>query len=726
MATFAESFFYVFLAVQMVAVILLTPAFVAGAIAEEKEKQTLDFLLATDLRNREIVLGKLASRLGNLALLVLAGLPILSLMEMLGGVEPRLVLGAFAVTGITLLTLAALSVLCSVHARRARDAILLTYVLVVIYQGLTLGFLSMVHLGEMQRVVVVPEGVLPWLTTVPQDDPAAHPVEEPYTLIDLAERLNDGNLPMFCYRLGQDVARGSTVAEELPRLLRDYAIVNLSLAALCVGWAVLAVRRVALRARHGAAVPLRGKPLVRRPRVGRYPLLWKEAISESGFRVSLARRAITYLTVIAVAVPTGAILFDYVVFGEIGARQLTTGWALTLVIAVPMLSLLAVAVRASAAVSGERDRQTLDSLLMLPVSSDAVLFSKWLGCLLGLRWTVLAVSMALTVCAWIGGPSLIMAAMLLVVWSIYAGLIAMIGIAYSIACQTTLRATLATLLTTAMLTVGHWALWLVYLPFLLAIDEPAEAMETLAYLHRGLTPPAVLAEISRSAGGMDGVIMDDGRLFAFSILGLGLWLAGTVAVWFVASRQFQMLANRAAQQPPGLPPPDEALGVSLAKALARRRRRRRRIVIAFALLLPVAVVGGAYVYVGYESDRRLRAVTAELDADDPGWRLADLKACAGAAHRAELRRRYARSANSCRWWPRTAWARLGAGIGVKEACIVRLSTMSPPEQSLSEDEAIDLKSAPAVPDRVEASHARRHARRPVSHHLGARLDMDAS
>ena len=33
---------------------MLTPAYVAGAISEEKDRKTLEFLLATDLRNREI------------------------------------------------------------------------------------------------------------------------------------------------------------------------------------------------------------------------------------------------------------------------------------------------------------------------------------------------------------------------------------------------------------------------------------------------------------------------------------------------------------------------------------------------------------------------------------------------------------------------------------------------------------------------------------------------
>src|SRR5437764_11554145 len=46
-ARMAESYFSTFLIVQMLAVLVLTPAYVAGAVAEEKERRTLEFLLAT-------------------------------------------------------------------------------------------------------------------------------------------------------------------------------------------------------------------------------------------------------------------------------------------------------------------------------------------------------------------------------------------------------------------------------------------------------------------------------------------------------------------------------------------------------------------------------------------------------------------------------------------------------------------------------------------------------
>src|SRR5207248_7583874 len=95
LARFAEACFSAFMVVQLLAVVLLTPAYTAGAIAEEKDRKRLEFLLATDLSSREIVLSKLTACLANLTLLVLAGLPVISLMQLLGGVEPRLLLAGF-------------------------------------------------------------------------------------------------------------------------------------------------------------------------------------------------------------------------------------------------------------------------------------------------------------------------------------------------------------------------------------------------------------------------------------------------------------------------------------------------------------------------------------------------------------------------------------------------------------------------------------------------------
>src|SRR5262249_47805773 len=67
-AQFAGTFFSSFMQAQFAMVLLITPLYTAGVIAEEKERRTLEFLFVTDLSNREIILGILGSRLCKLML----------------------------------------------------------------------------------------------------------------------------------------------------------------------------------------------------------------------------------------------------------------------------------------------------------------------------------------------------------------------------------------------------------------------------------------------------------------------------------------------------------------------------------------------------------------------------------------------------------------------------------------------------------------------------------
>ena len=126
-ALVAERYFDIFMTIQLLAVCILTPAYVGGCIAEEKERKTLEFMLATDLRNREIILSKLVARLANLTLFVITGLPILSILQFLGGLDPNLVLAGFLATFMTVFGLAGFGILCSVYFKRSRDAIASSY-----------------------------------------------------------------------------------------------------------------------------------------------------------------------------------------------------------------------------------------------------------------------------------------------------------------------------------------------------------------------------------------------------------------------------------------------------------------------------------------------------------------------------------------------------------------------------------------------------------------------
>jgi hypothetical protein len=94
----------------------------APSIAGEKERRTLDFLLATRLDNAEIVLGKLAACMAVVVAHLAAGLPLVLLLHLLGGVDLRLIALACAGLFTTAFFLIALAIWVSTGEPDVRRA----------------------------------------------------------------------------------------------------------------------------------------------------------------------------------------------------------------------------------------------------------------------------------------------------------------------------------------------------------------------------------------------------------------------------------------------------------------------------------------------------------------------------------------------------------------------------------------------------------------------------
>jgi ABC-type transport system involved in multi-copper enzyme maturation permease subunit len=114
---------------QAILALALTPALVAGVIADEKERKTLHYLMASQLTNAEIVLGKLLVRMLYLVVLLGVSVPVLSLLVLMGGIDPKLVVLVCAATFSTAWFLATLSIWVSTIVRRVRDAFFVAYAL---------------------------------------------------------------------------------------------------------------------------------------------------------------------------------------------------------------------------------------------------------------------------------------------------------------------------------------------------------------------------------------------------------------------------------------------------------------------------------------------------------------------------------------------------------------------------------------------------------------------
>jgi ABC-type transport system involved in multi-copper enzyme maturation permease subunit len=540
-AEFSLRFFATFMIAQLVLVIVLTPAYTAGAVAEEKERRTLEFILATDLRNREIVLSKVVSRLAHLSLLLLAGLPVLSALQFIGGFSPRALLLGFAGTGATMVGLACLSILASVLCRRTRDALMFVYLVILAYGAVS-------YLAWFLRQTYAP--VMSFPSTASWDSPL--------TLEDVLFGVEAGNPILRLQRLG---GRGGPGLDALPSALGSYALFHGLLAAVCLIAAVALLRRASLAEPRAPRLAAQKKQT--RPAVGARPMVWKEIWLERLVRRRWLVGAAVLVLILLSFFPVVIMVSNY--FNQVRAQgssyyngrgyywdpwerlgQEVNVWVRSVGMLVAVLGLAAVGVRAATSVRAEHDRDTMTGLLTSPLTSEEILFAKWLGSVLSVRW--LAVWLAAIWCVGVGLGGLCPAAvpLLAVAYVVYAGAIASLGLWFSVVCRTTLRAILATLLAALGLCAGHWLPWMCLIP---CVSQPAEGLKFVARLQGSVTPPVVLSVFLpwRTHEITEHVAPPSEHpiwLMFLGASGVACWGLFAWAVWFKTNERFKKVGGR--------------------------------------------------------------------------------------------------------------------------------------------------------------------------------------
>ena len=111
----------------------MAPAATAGAVCLDKARGTLDHMLATDLSNAEIVLGKLGVRLIPVLGLIACTLPILALAGLMGGIDPLALLGSFLVAIGCALVACSLAMALSVYGRKPHEVLVMTYMIIMLW-----------------------------------------------------------------------------------------------------------------------------------------------------------------------------------------------------------------------------------------------------------------------------------------------------------------------------------------------------------------------------------------------------------------------------------------------------------------------------------------------------------------------------------------------------------------------------------------------------------------
>lgn len=135
-ATIGQAIFLLLSFFQLLLVGFIAPAFTAGAISLEREKQTLDLLVTTPMRPGGIIVGKLLAALAFVGLMIVAAVPISGLVLMYGGASIDDIVRQQVVLLVTALGLGAIGLFWSALIKRTQAATVLTYVTVL---GLVVG-----------------------------------------------------------------------------------------------------------------------------------------------------------------------------------------------------------------------------------------------------------------------------------------------------------------------------------------------------------------------------------------------------------------------------------------------------------------------------------------------------------------------------------------------------------------------------------------------------------
>jgi ABC-type transport system involved in multi-copper enzyme maturation permease subunit len=588
--TFATSLF----ALQSAAVLILTPAYVSGAIAEEKERRTLELLFTTHLTDREIVLGKLFGRSIHLLGVILAGLPILMVLQVWGGVEPLLPLAGFFVTVLTLLSVGGICIYCSVACRDSFTALIVSYVLVVpvavvgvfvpgCFVSSPVAFMMSLemHLGAGQFYQVF------WPPTLDITPTPATGGTLPVVAMIMVYAVPHLLVAFFCIWGAVRGLRGADATPLLERWLGDSdpetERSKQRLAGLMErrqGESGLKEEKATQRGGgHSKPSPSAAhrqrdrvtvspdeeqiqtaSPESDRPRhpVTDAPLLWKEVYHQAaawtmhGFwRTYLSSVAVLLLLTYLVLFLAALGEYDQLRGGSFVAAARHSAAAVVNP-AVRVLGILltgawciASAWRTASSITREREGRTLGALLTLPGDRSEIVWTKWWGGVLRFRWLGIALLATWTAGLASGALHPLAALLLAAAVTAHLALLAGIGVNLSIFSRNTFWANFTMTFVLLAVFVGGWVATFYYELFVGSVYDVVSSAWWEQFYSVGLNPVRTWwylgfnwAEFREETVGPEAGWQ--GTLGA-TLAGMGVYAVLAGLLWIEARRQFQKL-----------------------------------------------------------------------------------------------------------------------------------------------------------------------------------------
>lgn len=112
---------------QLATVSFLTPSFTVGAITKEKEQQTYELLVTTKMSSVSVITGKLVSAIAYILLLILASLPITSIVFLFGGVSVLDFVFVYLITLVTTIFFGSIGLFFSTLTSKTQFSTVLSY-----------------------------------------------------------------------------------------------------------------------------------------------------------------------------------------------------------------------------------------------------------------------------------------------------------------------------------------------------------------------------------------------------------------------------------------------------------------------------------------------------------------------------------------------------------------------------------------------------------------------
>jgi ABC-type transport system involved in multi-copper enzyme maturation permease subunit len=324
-----NSYFSIFILETFLLLWLAAPVLVGGVIAGESTRGTLELLLATDVTAAEIIVGKLVAALSQLFHLALVGLPLLCFIAGYGTLGWPIILAVALLVALTGFFMAALTIWSSARSRTPREAAVRVYLWTAVAASAVALYLNGFFSGWLIRIVG--DSSLEFLSQIEGTVRCLNPVHV------------------------LDAIWGDAHWQEFSRRLRIAALVYGGLGALFVLLATNDLRRSVARQRSRATTWLWLRSY--RPPVSDHPIRWRERWIGQPFPNWIGVPIVAGLTVIASwwNYPNGGPLFFFL------GNGLAFG-----------VATLAVAIRASASIAGERERGTWDGVLLTPIETSAI------------------------------------------------------------------------------------------------------------------------------------------------------------------------------------------------------------------------------------------------------------------------------------------------------------------------------------------------------------------